>query len=474
MLDWFFGRKGQGSADQGTESSPQRGPGYDRDLTQGSIIRNLWSLAWPMTVSGSLNMLGPTIDMIWVGRLGSVSIASVGIAGMAVMLINSAMMGLSMGLRAMIARSIGANDYDDANHVARQAFAISCGYSVLVATVGIFFAEPLMGMLGVEADVVAEGASYIRILFIGVAAMSFRMVTDGTMMASGDAVTPMRIILFTRIFHVALCPFLIFGWWLFPRLGVSGAALTNVFSQALGTSIAFWILFSGRTRLKLTVKNFRLDGAVIWRMIKVGIPASINSMQRSFVNIVMMWFIVPFGTLAVAAHTIGQRVEMIILMTGLGFGQAAGVLSGQNLGAQQPERAAKTAWLASGLVTIFMALAALAVLLWAENMVSIFNAEPGLVEIASTFLRIAAAGFLVLGVAAVLTDCLNGIGDTMIPMVASLTTMWGAQVPLAYLLPKYTNMGLYGIRWAMVVALAIRALTYIVYFLLGRWKRKQI
>ena len=480
MFDWLFGRKETESsapAKEGleeVESSTQQGSPYDRDLTQGSIIGNLWVLAWPMTVSGTLNMLGPTIDMIWVGRLGSTSIASVGVAGMAVMLINSAMMGLSMGLRAMIARAVGANDYEEANHIARQAFVISSIYSVAVALVGIFFSESLMGILGVEADVVAEGASYIRILFIGVAAMSFRMVTDGTMMASGDAVTPMRIILFTRIFHVVLCPFLIFGWWLFPRFGVSGAALTNVFSQALGTGIAFWILFTGRTRVRLTLKDFHLDGGAIWRMIKVGIPASINSMQRSFVNLVMMLFIVPFGTMAVAAHTIMQRVEMIILMAGLGFGQAAGVLAGQNLGAQQPERAERTGWLASALVTGLMVLAALVVLLWAENIVHIFNTEPELVEITSTFLRIAAVGFLVLGVAATLTDCLNGVGDTMTPMLASLITMWGAQVPIAYFLPKYTNMGVYGVRWAMVVALAMRAITYIIYFKLDRWKRKQV
>ena len=446
----------------------------DRDLTKGSIIDNLWHLAWRMIIIDILTMLGPIIDMIWVGRLGSTSVAGVGVAGMVVMMVGSAMMGLSMGVRAMIARAVGANDFDEANHIARQALAISAGFSIIVAIVGIFFADPLMGILGVEADVVAEGASYLRVLLVGMAGLSFLIVAEGIMMASGDAATPMKIAIFTEIFHVLLCPFLVFGWWLFPRLGVSGAALTNVFSLSLGTGVSFWILFTGRTRLRLTMKNFRLDGGVIWRMVKIGIPASINGMQRSFINIVMLWFIVPFGTLAVAAHTVAQRVEMVTLMAGFGFGQAAGVLAGQNLGAQQPKRAEKTGWVAAGLVTGLMTISALVVLVWAENIVRIFNAEPGLVEIAGTFLRIAAVGFLVLGVAAVLTDCLNGVGDTMIPMLASLITMWGAQVPMAYFLPKHTSIGVYGVRWAMVTALAMRAITYVVYFTLGRWKRKQV
>jgi len=166
---------------------------FDRDLTKGSIIGNLWHLAWPMIIIDILTMLGPIVDMIWVGRLGSTSVAGVGVAGMVVMMVGSAMMGLSMGVRAMIARAVGANDFDAANHIARQALAISAGFSIIVAIVGIFFADPLMGILGVEADVVAEGAAYMRILFVGMAALSFLIVAEGIMMASGDAVTPMRI-----------------------------------------------------------------------------------------------------------------------------------------------------------------------------------------------------------------------------------------------------------------------------------------
>jgi len=427
-----------------------------------------------MTISSSLNMLGPFIDMIWVGRLGAASIAGVGIAGMAVMLVNSAMMGLNMGMRAMVARFVGADDVEGANHVARQAFVISASFATVMAVIGIFLAETILRLLGVEADVVAEGAAYMRIMFVGSMAMSLRMVAESTMQAAGDAMTPMRIMIVSRILHVALCPFLIFGWWILPRFGVSGAALTNVLSQGLGLTLGLWVLFSGRTRLQLTLSKFWLDRNLIWRIVKIGIPACINNMERSVVNVVMMWFIVPFGTLAVAAHTVMQRLEMMLMMPGMGLGQAAGVLAGQNLGADRPERAERSGWLASGLVTGIMVVGSVAVLFWAENIVGIFNKEPGLVDIASTFLRIQTVGFLVLGVAAVLTNCLNGVGDTMTPMVASLGSMWLVQVPMAFFLPRYTSIGVYGVRWAMVTALAVRAFTYVIYFRLGRWKRKRI
>jgi len=456
------------------EGSTERKAEFYRDWTKGGIFHNLWSLSWPMVISQSLNMMGPTIDMIWVGRLGAASIAGVGVSGMVVMLANSMMMGLNMGLRAMIARFMGAGDAEGANHVARQAFVISGSVAAFLAVIGIFLAEHILTLIGVEPDVVVEGAAYMRIMFVGSMAMSLRRVTESIMQASGDAIIPMRIAILFRFFHVALCPFLVFGWWLFPRLGVSGAALTNVFSQSLGLAIGLWILFSERTRLRLTLSNFRLDRNIIWRLVRIGIPASVMSMQRGFSNLVLMWFIVPFGTFAVAGHTLCQRVEMFLRMPGIGLGMAAGVLAGQNLGAHQPERAERGGWLAAGVAEGFMVGCAVAILLWAESVIGIFGPEPGVVEIASAFLRIAAVGYLVFSLEPVLMHCLSGVGDTLPPMLVALLSMWGVQIPLAFFLPRVTELGVFGVRWAMVAGVIVSVVAFTIYFRLGRWKRKKI
>src|SRR4030042_281843 len=155
----------------------------------------------------------------------------------------------------------------------------------------------------------------------------------------------------------------------------------------------------------------------------------------------MMWFIAPFGTLAVAAHTIRTRGEMVTMMPAMAFGQAAGVLAGQNMGAQKPAQAEKSGWLGVLLTQGVMMAFSVAMLIWAPEMVRIFNSEEGVVEIGSTFLRIAAAGNLFMAFAAVLADWLKGVGDTMIPMLASLVTMWFIQIPLAYFLPRGTEIG---------------------------------
>jgi putative MATE family efflux protein len=304
--------------------------------------------------------------------------------------------------------------------------------------------------------------------------MSFQMMTQAIMQASGDAVTPMKISVGARLFHIALCPFLIFGWWLFPRLGVSGAALTAVISQGIGGGLGMWMLYSGRTRLRLTFRNFRFDGNMIWRMVKIGIPAGINNMERNFANVVLVTFIAPFGTLAVAAHSLIGRIDGFMQMPAMGLGTGSGVLAAQNLGAGKPERAERTCWLSAGLFTGIMSIGSVVMWFWAEPIVRIFDSEPSLVEIAGTFLRIQIVYYMVCGVAMVFMTSLNGIGDTMIPLLTNIVTMWGVQVPLAYFLPRVTNLGVYGVRWGIVIAIAMRSVIYSIYFKMGRWKRKKV
>jgi putative MATE family efflux protein len=445
-----------------------------RDWTQGSLIGNLLSLAWPMIVGGSLNMMGPTIDMIWVGKLGEAAIAGVGVSGMIVMLASSMVMGLYMGLRAMVSRFVGSGDAELAQHVAQQSIIVSIVFSSFLALIGIFFAENMLMVMGVDADVIVEGAAYLRINFVGMVTMSFRNMTESTMQASGDSVTPMWIAVLFRLIHIALCPFLVFGWLIFPELGVSGAALTSVLSQGLGAGIGLWFLVSGRTRMRLTLRNFRIDPAIIWRLVKIGLPASVNAMGRTLGNLVLMWFITPFGTVAVASHTLNQRIEFLLYVPQMGMGQAAGVLAGQNLGAQQPERAKKTGWLAAAYLSGFILIVITLILLWAEKIVRIFNSDPELVKMASTFLRIAASGYLVLGLTAVFQQCLNGVGDTIVPMVIMMINMWLLQVVLAFFFTRYTSLGVFGVRWAIVAGTVTAAIAYTTYFHQGRWLRKKV
>ena len=471
-----------------TAGTGGRRPGPDRDWTEGSIAGNLLRLSWPMVVSSSLNMVGPTIDMIWVGRLGSAAIAGVGVGGIAVGLLMSSVFGLAMGMRAMVARFIGAHDLKGANHVALQSFVVSTAFAAVVAMVGLFFADSIMRLFPLEEEVILEGATYTRVMFLGAVVMSVRMMCEAAMQSAGDTVTPMWVSVLFRVIHVALCPFMVLGWWIFPRLGVSGAALTNIISQSVGLCISLWLLFSGRSvyldsvrkmlrfgrsRMKLTLENFRIDPVTIWRIVRIGIPSSVTGMQSTLGQFILIRFMSAFGTVAVAAHTISQRAEMILIMPVMGLGTSAGILAGQNLGAGQPERAEKGGWMAAGMALGLVVACCLGLLLGAESVVAIFSKEPGVIDLTSTFLRIATAGYVLIGFVMTFQFCVSGAGDTVPPMLMSLFMTWAVQLPMAYVLPKYTDLGVYGVRWAIVISLAVAAVANVTYFRTGRWKRKR-
>ncbi len=445
-----------------------------RDWTKGSISGNLASLAWPVIVSSTVMMMGPIIDTIWIGKLGSDAVAGVGVATIVVMLVNSLIMGLFTGLRALVARFVGAGETARANHAAQQGLVIGMILSLTIAAIGFFLAETILKIWNLEPEVVTAGGTYMRIALVGVCTISFSLMTQQTMQASGDTRTPMVISIVTRLFHIALCPFLVFGWWIFPDLGVKGAALSNVISQGAAGTIGLWVLFNGQTRLRLTLRKFSMDWAIIWRMIKIGIPASLNGLHINLGNVVFMWFIAPFGTIAVAGHHIVARLDMFVIMPGIGMGMAAGILAAQNLGAGQPQRSEKTVWTAVSWLAGFMVILTMAVYFGANGIVRIFNNEPEMVDMASKFLRIQAAGYLFNGLAMIIMHVLNNVGDTLRAMIIDMTNLWGVRILLAYLLPRVTTLGVYGVRWAIVGDALSSAIMFVTYLKIGRWKYKKV
>jgi putative MATE family efflux protein len=446
----------------------------EKDWTKGSIVGNLLTLSWPIVIMEALFMIGQIVDMIWVGKLGPSSIAGVGLANICVLLLMSMDVGLVIGVRAVIARFIGAGNVSGASNIAGQAVILGALWGILVALIGLIAAKPIFGLFGVEPEVIHEGATYLRIISIGWITMCVMVMGLYSIQATGDTLKPMVIEVCVRAVHIALCPFLVLGLWIFPHMGVAGAAISSVTAHTLGMGIILWLLLSGRTRLRVSLNDFRPVPTMIRRILRIGIPALILHAQRSFGDLILVGIIAPFGTLAVAAHSLVIRIEMFFIALGLGLGGGSGVLVGQNLGAGHPERAEKSGWMAVGIIEAIMVVLSLAIFLKAESVMEIFTIDPELIILGSNFLRIATAGFLMFGIVLVLQDCIAGSGDTLPTMIVSIAMIWVIQLPLALLLPRIGNLGVYGIRWAIVAGIFVGAVFYILYFIMGRWKTKRI
>jgi putative MATE family efflux protein len=457
-----------------TTNQPGKSGMMNRDWTKGNIIQNILLLSWPMIVLGALYTANLILELVWVGRLGAASIAGVGVAGIVVLLVGTIRSGLGAGERAMVARLVGGSDIVSATHVAGQSFVISAFYGAVMIVIGVFFIEPIFNLFGLEVHAAAEGVIYLQIVLIGWFTEAFWLSSLYVMQSSGDTITPMKVAIIIRVVNMVICPFLVLGWWVFPKLGVTGAAIAYIFTTALGMVLTLWFLFTGKTRLRLTLKDFYPDLKTIGNLLKIGIPSSVMGLGKAFGDLVFAWFMIPFGTLALAAHNLISRIESFVNSPGVSVGMSAGVLVGQNLGANQPKQAIRSGWLGAGLVICFMVVCSAILLVWAENIIGLFNVEPDLVQIGSLFLRIAVAGFLGMSVVYVLQYSITGSGDTVAPMIITLAMLWVVQLPLAFLLSRHTDLGVYGVRWAIVIGFVTGAIAYALYFWGGRWRRKKV
>jgi putative MATE family efflux protein len=444
-----------------------------RDWTQGPLLRNIVLLSWPMIVTEAVYMVSQLFDMVWVGRSGPAAIAGLGIALVLSFMISTVDMSIISGMRALVSRFMGAGDIENARKTAAQAYILGISWGLLVAVLGFWLAGPLISIFGVSEEVVSEGSRYLRVAFTGWVGMELHVMGLYIMPAGGDSLSSMKLQIVARSVHIILCPFLVLGIAFFPTLGIAGAALSNVISQFVGGLIGLWFIFGGHSRLKLSLKDLRFDPSLVWRMLKIGVPTLISTAQMTASNFVLTWIVSPFGTMALAAHSLVNNINGFVTTPNMGMSGGISVLVGQNLGAQKPQRATRSAWLGAAILESFNILCAIIILIWANSIVSLFSHDPQTVGIAVTFLHIATVGYLVMGISSAIQASINGAGDTLPTMLINIGMTWVVQIPVAFFL-SHSTFGLNGVRWATVAGTFFATITVLLYFRFGNWRTKKL
>ena len=253
-----------------------------------------------------------------------------------------ARMGLDVAMQSMVARAVGARQIDLASRIAIQSVVMTVLVSLVLMSVGIGLTSTLLSIVAVSDEVIAITVVYLQLQFVGTAVQGFRQSTGSALQASGDALTPMKATLLARGVHLALSPVMIFGWLGFPEMGIPGAAMANIVAQAVGAVWNIYALFTGTSRLQLSLRGFSPDFAIIWRQIKIAVPASGTQLERGLSELVLVRVVAPFGDIALSAYALTRRLERLTHIGSMGLGRASGILVGQNLGANLPERARST------------------------------------------------------------------------------------------------------------------------------------
>ena len=442
-----------------------------RKYTEGKIFSSLFNLAVPIILANILQTAYQLIDTFWLGRLGANAVAAVSISFPLLFLVLSLGSGLTLAGTVLVSQYFGAEDQKKVDFNSSQTISLIFFISLLLSILSYFSAAPLMRLIGAGPEILNDSVEYFQVSSIGFVFLFMFFAFQSLMRGIGNVMLPVYIVLFTVFLNLILDPLFIYGYGPIPGYGVAGAAVASVVTQALSAGLGLWILFRGKSGIRIHIDQMRPHIFTLKRIINLGIPASVEQSTRALGMTFMVVLVTGFGSEVVAAYGIGARILSFIVIPALGLAIATTSLVGQNIGAIKIKRAEKVANLSSQIA--FFGLTGMGMLMYffAEPITAFFIPnDPDVIKDASLFIKIMAPSFGLLGVQQVLNGVFNGAGFTKASMLISILNLWIIRFPVAFLLSHRTELSYEGIWWAFPISNLIAALAAFIYFKRGYWK----
>ena len=448
--------------------------GGEQDFTKGSIKRAVFMLAIPMILEMCMESVFAVVDIFFVGKLGRDAAATVGLTESILTLVYSIAIGLSMAATAMVARRVGEKNAEGASKSAMQAILLSLIVTVVISIIGAVYAKEILQLMGAPKTVLDIGVPYMQIMFAGSIVIMLLFLINGIFRGAGDASIAMRSLWIANICNIILCPLLIFGIGSFEGFGLTGAAIATTIGRGIGVLYQLYHLVYGKGFLKIKAAHLLPDKTILKSLINVASTGTLQFIIASASWIFLARIIAGFGSDAIAGYTIALRIVMFFLLPAWGLSNAAATLVGQNLGAQQPERAEKSVWKTAQYNVIFMAFVTIIFLFFSAPIVLLINNQAEVVRIATQALRIVSLGYIGYGVGMVLMNSFNGAGDSRTPTLINLVGFWAFQIPLAYTLAILLELGPKGVFLAIFIAEGCITIGTYFIFKKGKWKNTKI
>lgn len=443
--------------------------GEEQDYTQGSISRAVFLLAIPMILELSLESVFAIVDMFFVSKLGPNAIATVGLTESVITLVYSVAIGLSTACTAIVARRIGEKNPVDAARAGAQALIISLIITFFLSISGVLFASDILSFMGASKEVVAEGTIFTKIMFGGSISIILLFLINGIFRGAGDAAMAMKSLWVASITNIILCPIFIHLY------GLKGAAIATVIGRSCGVLYQCYHLFKGKRILKFKRFQFKPDLSIIKSILNVAWPATLQFLIASGSWIILSRLVAETGgTSASAGYQIAIRNFVFFMLPAWGLSNAAATLVGQNLGAKQVERAEQSVMLTAKYNAIFTGFVMILFLFFATPIIRFFTKEEEVVQYGVLSLQIIGSAYIFYGLSMVMTQALNGAGDTRTPTIINFVCFWLFQIPLAYFLAKGLDMKATGAFIAIPVAETCIALLAWYFFKKGKWKEVKL
>ena len=448
--------------------------GNDTNILQGNINRAIILLAIPMTLEMIMESLFAVVDIFFVSKIGVNAIAVVGLTESMLTITYSLGWGLAMGTTAMVARRVGEGDNAGGSVAAVQSIYLALIISLPIMIAGIFFSEDLLRLMGASQNVISEGSGYTKLTLSFNLIVILLFLINGIFRGAGDAALAMKSLWIANTFNIILDPMFIFGIGPFPKLGIEGAAVATIIGRSLGILYQLYHLNKGKGLIKVHKDNWHFKPEIIFKLVKLSAGVTAQFIIASASWIFLTRIISTFGSIALAGYTIALRIVIFTLLPSWGFSNAAATLVGQNLGANQPERAEKSVWRTGQFNMIFMGTVMIIFFLFGDNISSFFTNEIEVVDNASKCLSIFAMGYLFYAFGMVLVQAFNGAGDTRTPTIMNLFVFWLLQIPLAYILAIHLGIGVEGAYYSIVISESTFSVVGYFLFKKGKWKTVKV
>ncbi|AEH38497.1 MATE family efflux transporter [Halopiger xanaduensis] len=448
------------------------------NLTDGSLVRPMFELAWPLVVIQLLQVAYNVGDTFWLGALSPDAVGAISLAFPLLFLLIAVGGGFTTAGAILVAQHTGAES-GEGGLIAGQTISFVSLVAIGLGLLGYIATEPMLSVLPADADTQAEiiplAAEYLQIFFLGLPFVFGFFVFVSLMRGYGNTYAPMRVMFVSVLINVVIDPLLIFGVGPLPHLGMAGAALATAFSRAIATAIGFYLLYYTDVGPDIRAEHLRPRLEYVRKIIRLGVPTSLEQSMTALALTGMTAMVVTFPPPVVGAYGLGNRLISLAFLPALGMGQAMDSIVGQNLGADRPDRAERAVWLGAGVVAAIMAVAGLFAYLFPEPFVSVFvtaeeEGREATIAYGSTYLQFAAFAFVFMGVMQVIQGAFRGAGNTKTALAFAILGLWIVRIPVAYYLIFVAGWGTTGIWTAVVLGDVAGATAAVAWFTRGTWK----
>ncbi len=394
-----------------------KGKRYEIDMTSGPLFGKILMFAFPLMLSSMLQLLFNAADVIVVGRFaGESSLAAVGSTGSITNLLINLFIGFSVGTNVLTAQAIGARDDNTVRETVHTSvlFSVICG--AVLAVLGFVLARPLLAMMDTPADVIDKATVYMQIYFLGMPVSMLYNFCYAVMRALGDTRRPMYYLIFAGIVNVVLNIIFVTQF----NMDVAGVALATIISQVISAALIVRRLCKLDNACRLDIRKLRINGRVMGRMVRIGLPAGIQGMMFSISNVLIQSSINFFGKTVMAGNAAASNVEGFVFVAMNSFHQTALSFTSQNYGAGKFDRVKKVFIECIATVTVVGVVMGMIVVQFGEYFLPLYSKEAGVIEYGLLRFSIVCTTYFLCGIMDTIVGAIRGLGSSIIPMIISL------------------------------------------------------